>query len=62
MDWAKDGTGNRNPLVVINREDGITPIKLTPAQGASITLDASASQDPDGDKMKFFWWNLPGNI
>jgi hypothetical protein len=44
--------------VVIKADSGITPIKFAPAGGASITLDASASHDPDGDRLKFSWWVL----
>lgn len=58
MDWAKDGAGNRNPVVVINGDSDMTPIKLAPTRGDSITLNASASHDPDGDKLKFCWWVL----
>lgn len=59
MDWARYGTGNRNPVVIVNRETGIAPVTLTPAQGTSVSLDASASHDPDGNKLKFSWWVLP---
>lgn len=58
MDWANDGTGNRNPVVVVNGDSGIAPVKLVPARGDSITLDASASHDPDSDELKFSWWVL----
>ena len=58
MNWAKDGAGNRNPLVVVNGDNSLDVIKLAPAQGSSVALDASASSDPDGDKLKFSWWVL----
>jgi hypothetical protein len=58
MDWAKDGAGNRNPVVVINGDSSMASITVTPMQGASVALDASASYDPDGDKLTFSWWVL----
>ncbi len=68
MDWAKDGKGNRNPVVVINGDNGIEIITRTVPQGTTITLDASQSADPDGDTLTFKWWVLseagtyPGNV
>ena len=58
MDWAKDGIGNRNPTVAIDDSEGIGILKKTPSQGTTVTLDATHSLDPDGDKMTFKWWIL----
>jgi hypothetical protein len=56
MDWAKDGRGNRNPQVNVNGNSNLTSILLTPAPGDKVPFDASASRDPDGDKLNFSWW------
>lgn len=59
MDWANEGKGNRNPVIVINGEEGIDPIKLEKKPGKAIKLNASKSYDPDGDQISFKWWILP---
>ncbi len=59
MDWAKEGKGNRNPIAIVNENEGIEILKESPRQGATITLDASKSYDPDGDTLTFKWWIQP---
>ena len=58
MDWAKDGVGNRNPVVVIDDRNGTSVIEKAPEKGTKVVLDASRSQDPDGDQLTFKWWVL----
>lgn len=59
MDWAKDGKGNRNPVVVIDGDDSFRIFTKTPKPGETITIDASRSHDPDGNQLSFKWWILP---
>jgi len=56
MDWARDGADNRNPVIVLDGDDGISVLTKTPKQGTTVILDASKTFDPDGDKLKFIWW------
>ena len=56
MQWADEGRGNHNPLVIINRQKGLQPVRLKAKAGKTILLDASKSSDPDGDMLSFYWW------
>jgi hypothetical protein len=59
MDWAKEGKGNRNPVVVIEDDDSLEILTLNPKQGAVVKLNASKTTDPDGDALSYKWWVQP---
>ena len=59
MQWASEGSGNRNPHVVINGDEGLTPLVIHAKPGEAVRLDASRSSDPDGDALTFHWWQQP---
>ncbi|GGZ37426.1 hypothetical protein GCM10007049_33290 [Echinicola pacifica] len=59
MDWAANGTGNRNPIAIVNGHKGIDLIEESAKSGESLILDGSASSDPDGDQLHYKWWQLP---
>jgi hypothetical protein len=56
MQWAAEGQGNRNPVVLIGRQNGLAPIEMQARPGQTLRLDASRSFDPDGDGLRFAWW------
>lgn len=59
MDWTPYGKGNRNPVVILNGDDGIDPIFIEMKQGKEVSLDASKSYDPENNNLSFKWWILP---
>ena len=59
MDWAAKGKGNRNPIAIVNGQDGLEAIHLSAQAGEEITLDATQSYDPEKDKLTVHWWMLP---
>ena len=59
MDWAAQGIGNRNPIVIIGHQKGLGIIRQKAKAGESVTLDAALSFDPDNDQLAYHWWYMP---
>jgi hypothetical protein len=58
MDWTfvDYAHANHNPLVEVNGKAGTAPIVLDVRVGQEVTLDASRSRDPDGQNLRFHWF------
>lgn len=56
MDWTIKpyAEANHPPVVNLNHEESITV-----SSGSSFHLDARDSSDPDGDSLKYYWFNYP---
>lgn len=59
MDWTIKpfAQTNHNPQLVVNGQDGTAPLTLEAEVGQPLTLDASASRDPDGNRLTFDWFH-----
>jgi hypothetical protein len=57
MDWTviPYAAANHNPIISVNGSSGTAPLYLDAVVGQPLQLDASATRDPDGNRLRFRW-------
>jgi len=55
LDWARSGTGNRPPQLVVEGDAGWRPLHRTVPAGGTVRIDASQTHDAEMDKFTFRW-------
>jgi hypothetical protein len=47
---------NHSPEVMLNGKGGTAPVELSVKSGATVRLTAAGTQDRDGDRLTYRWW------
>ena len=61
MDWTVKSPrdANHNPVIAIDGRIGNAPLEISARVGEPVTLDASATKDPDGNALRYTWLYYP---
>lgn len=61
LDWARSGTGNRPPIIVLANDTGVAthPWIRRARAGETLRIDATATHDGEMDALVFRWSVLP---
>ncbi len=61
LDWCveRPADTNHSPVAVVNNQPGRDAIRVKVSPGEILTLSATDSTDPDGDKLSFYWYVYP---
>lgn len=47
---------NHRPILSLNGQPGLEPVRISVKPGQEIRLDAAGSSDPDGDAVRYHWF------